>query len=330
MKKIWYVILFLWSSVSAQDIHFSQFDYNPIFQNPGNNGMFDGDYRFNANYRDQWRSVTVPFQTLSVSAEVKNVYKNLSVGLILMNDVVGDGKFRTIEVVPSASYAINLSSDSSHVIRPAVQMGLNYRQFDSEAFYFDSQWNGVFFDQNLPANEVFQTERKGNFTLGIGATYEYIQSPRKRLVAGLGLFNINRPNQGFFGETIMRERRLNLFTRVHYEIGFDWDIIPSMQLNFQGTYRELIIGSQVRYILVDRLGDYKAIYFGGYLRGGDAGYLMVGMDYQNWWGGISYDLNFSKLYVASSARGGLELSLRYIIKSVKKRDIFYRVCPDYI
>ena len=292
--------------------------------------MFDGDYRFNANYRDQWRSVTVPFQTLSVSAEAKNVYKNLSVGLILLNDVVGDGKFRTIEVVPSASYAINLSSDSSHVIRPAVQMGLNYRQFDSEAFYFDSQWNGVFFDQNLPANEVFQTERKGNFTLGIGATYEYIQSPRKRLVAGLGLFNINRPNQGFFGETIMRERRLNLFTRVHYEIGFDWDIIPSMQLNFQGTYRELIIGSQLRYILVDRLGDYKAIYFGGYLRGGDAGYLMVGMDYQNWWGGISYDLNFSKLYVASSARGGLELSLRYIIKSVKKRDIFYRVCPDYI
>ena len=292
--------------------------------------MFDGDYRFHANYRDQWRSVTVPFQTLSVSAEAKNVYKNLSVGLVLMNDVVGDGKFRTIEVVPSASYAINLSSDSSHVIRPAVQMGLNYRQFDSEAFYFDSQWNGVFFDQNLPANEVFQTERKGNFTLGIGATYEYIQSPRKRLVAGLGLLNINRPNQGFFGETIMRERRLNFFTRVHYEIGFDWDIIPSMQLNFQGTYRELIIGSQVRYILVDRLGDYKAIYFGGYLRGGDAGYLMVGMDYQNWWGGISYDLNFSKLYVASSARGGLELSLRYIIKSVKKRDIFYRVCPDYI
>ena len=292
--------------------------------------MFDGDYRFHANYRDQWRSVTVPFQTLSVSAEAKNVYKNLSVGLVLMNDVVGDGKFRTIEVVPSASYAINLSSDSSHVIRPAVQMGLNYRQFDSEAFYFDSQWNGVFFDQNLPANEVFQTERKGNFTLGIGATYEYIQSPRKRLVAGLGLLNINRPNQGFFGETIMRERRLNFFTRVHYEIGFDWDIIPSMQLNFQGTYRELIIGSQVRYILVDRLGDYKAIYFGGYLRGGDAGYLMVGMDYQNWWGGISYDLNFSKLYVASSARGGLELSLRYIIKSVKKRDIFYSVCPDYI
>ena len=292
--------------------------------------MFDGDYRFHANYRDQWRSVTVPFQTLSVSAEAKNVYKNLSVGLVLMNDVVGDGKFRTIEVVPSASYAIKLTSDSSHVIRPAMQMGLNYRQFNAEAFKFDSQWNGVFFDQNLPTNEVFQTQRRGNYTVGVGATYEYIQSPRKRLVAGIGLFNINRPNQGFFGETIMRERRFNLFTRVHYEIGFDWDIIPSMQLNFQGTYRELIIGSQARYILVDRLGDYKAIYFGGYLRGGDAGYLMVGMDYQNWWGGISYDLNFSKLYVASRARGGLELSLRYIIKSVKKRDIFYRVCPDYI
>lgn len=330
MRKTWLIILLIWSTSYAQDIHFSQFDYNPIFQNPGNTGLFDGDYRFHANYRDQWRSVTVPFQTLSLSAEAKNVYKNLSVGMFLMNDVVGDGQFRTIEVVPSASYAIKLTSDSSHVIRPAIQMGLNHRQFDSEAFKFDSQWNGVYFDENLPTNEVFQTERKGNFTLGVGATYEYIQSPRKRLVAGIGLFNINRPNQGFFGETINRERRFNLFTRVHYEIGFDWDIIPSMQLNFQGTYRELIIGSQARYILVDRLGDYKAIYFGAYLRGGDAGYIMAGMDYQNWWGGISYDLNFSKLYVASHARGGLELSLRYIIKSVKKRDIFYRVCPDYI
>jgi len=330
MRKYLLILVLIWSSSYAQDIHFSQFDYNPVFQNPGNTGLFDGDYRFHANYRDQWRSVTVPFQTLTLSGEAKNVYKNLSVGLFLMNDVVGDGKFRTLEVVPTASYAIKLTSDSSHVIRPAIQMGLNYRQFDSEAFSFDSQWNGIFFDENLATNEAFQTERKGNYTLGIGATYEYIKSPRKRLVAGVGLFNINRPNQGFFGETINRERRINLFTRVHYEIGFDWDIIPSMQLNFQGTYRELIIGSQARYILVDRLGDYKAIYFGAYFRGGDAGYLMAGMDYQNWWGGISYDLNFSKLYVASRARGGLELSVRYIIKSVKKRDIFYRVCPDYI
>lgn len=330
MKKAWLIILLIWSATQAQDIHFSQFDYNPIFQNPGNTGLFDGDYRFHANYRDQWRSVTVPFQTLSVSAEAKNVYKNLSVGMFIMNDVVGDGKFRTIEVVPSASYTLKLTSDSAHVIRPAIQMGVNYRQLNSGAFSFDNQWNGVFFDQNLPTNEVFQTERKGNLTMGIGATYEYIKSPRKRLVAGIGLFNINRPNHGFFGEEIMRERRFNLFTRVHYDIGFDWDIIPSMQFNIQGPYRELIIGSQARYILVDRLGDYKAIYFGGYFRGGDAGSLMVGMDYQNWWGGISYDLNFSKLYVASRARGALELSLRYIIKSVKKRDIFYRVCPDYI
>jgi type IX secretion system PorP/SprF family membrane protein len=330
VRRFSFFILFITHLAQGQDIHFSQFDYNPIFQNPGNVGLFDGDYRFHANYRDQWRSVTVPFQTLSISAEAKNVYKSLSFGLFLMNDVVGDGKFRTIEVAPSVAYVIKLTADSAHVIRPAIQMGLNYRQFDADAFQFDNQWNGVFFDPTLPTNEVFQTERKSNFTLGLGASYEYIKSPRKRLVAGIGLFNINRPNQGFFGETINRERRLNAFARVHYEIGFDWDIIPSLQMNFQGTYREVIIGSQARYILVDRLGDYKAFYLGAYLRGGDAGYLMAGMDYQNWWGGISYDLNFSKLYVASRARGGLELSVRYIIKSVKKRDIFYRVCPDYI
>jgi type IX secretion system PorP/SprF family membrane protein len=318
------------SGAIAQDIHWSQFDMNPVFQNPGNVGTFDGDMRFHGNYRDQWRSVTVPFQTLSLSGEVKNIYKNLSIGGFLFHDVVGDGKFRTVEFMPMASYAIKLTPDSMHVLRPAIQVGVNYRQFNSDAFTFDSQWNGVFFDQNLPTNEAFQTERKGNATIGIGAVYQYNVDPRNQLTAGIGWFNINRPNQGFFGEEILRDQRLNLFARWQREIGFDWDIIPSMQLNVQGTYREIILGAQAKYTLVDRMGEYRAVYAGGFLRSGDAGILMVGMDVQNWRGGISYDLNFSKLYVASRGRGGLELSVRYILKRIRKRDIYYRVCPDFI
>ena len=53
----------------AQDIHWSQFNDNPVFQNPGNTGNFNGDVRFVGNFRDQWRAVSVPYQTLSLSGE---------------------------------------------------------------------------------------------------------------------------------------------------------------------------------------------------------------------------------------------------------------------
>lgn len=331
MKSKWIVIVWLiFSNAFGQDIHWSQFDWNPVFQNPGSSGMFDGDYRVHANYRDQWRSVTVPFQTLNVSVEAKNVYKNLSVGMFFFHDVVGDGQFRTVEVIPSVSYAFKLTPDSVHVLRPAVQFGLNYRQMNADAFHFDSQWNGVFFDPLLPTNELFQTERRGNMNIGVGAVYEFLMDKKNKITAGIGFFNLNKPNQGFFGEDIRRDGRMNLFARWEHHLGFDWHILPSFQLNLQGTYREIMVGSMVKYTLVNRMGDYKAVYGGAYFRSSDAGMLMVGMDYQNWRGGISYDLNFSKLYVASRARGGVEFSLMYIIKRIRKSDTFYRVCPDYI
>lgn len=35
--------------VMSQDIHWSQFNDNQLFQNPGHAGHFDGDYRFIGN-----------------------------------------------------------------------------------------------------------------------------------------------------------------------------------------------------------------------------------------------------------------------------------------
>lgn len=314
----------------SQDIHWSQFDYNPVFQNPGNVGNFNGDYRIHANYRDQWRSVTVPFQTFSVSGEAKNLYKDLSIGAFLFTDVAGDGKYTTVEFQPSAAYTFKLTPDSTHIFRPGIQLGINFRSLNPDAFYYDNQWNGQQFDEYIPHNESFASTKRTNFTIGAGGVYEYQKGKRERITTGIGLFNLNRPNQGFFSDKINREIRLNWFARAEYKIGFDWDILPSLQLNLQGKYRELILGSQVRYILQDRLGIYRAILGGIYMRNNDAFYITAGVEYQNWWAGISYDINHSSLTPASRARGGIEFSLRYIIYHFKPKRITHRICPDFI
>lgn len=332
-SKILLVLLILlrFYQVEAQDIHWSQFNDNPIFQNPANSGRFNGNYRFYANYRDQWRSVTVPFQTLSISADTKfEKVKNLSLGVLFFHDVAGDGRFRTIELQVNPSYNLKLTADSVHNLRFGLQFGMNHRQMIFNNFYWDSQFDGVQYNAGLPTNENFNTQRKTNVTTGVGAVYEWSVSKRKRIAAGIGWFNLNAPNQGFLGAPIKRDRRINVFAQGQFKMTDDLDIMPSMQLNFQGTYKEIIFGSNVRYILVERLEKYRALYFGAYFRNKDSGYLSAGMDYQDWFAGISYDLNFSKLVPASRVRGGIELSLRYIINRVKPKNTFHRICPDYI
>ena len=315
----------------GQDIHWSQFNDNPIFQNPGHAGHFDGDIRFVANYRDQWRSVTVPFSTLSTSVDANFGKTNsLGAGLVLFHDVVGDGQFRTVEVQGNISALIKLTQDSMHTIRPGVNIGMNHRQFNADQFYFDSQFDGTIFNPALPTNEVFATDRRTNMSIGLGAVYDYYRDDHFKVTAGVGVFNLNKPDQGFFNNPIERDIRLNLFGKGLFELTPDWDLVPEMQLQFQGTYREIILGSRVKYTLIDRLGEYRALYGGLFYRNRDAAYLSVGMDYQNWFAGISYDINFSKLVPASHTRGGIEIAVRYIMTRFKPKKIVHRICPDYI
>ena len=218
--------------VMSQDIHWSQFNDNQLFQNPGHAGHFDGDYRFIGNYRDQWRSVTVPFSTTAISVDGK--FKKFGIGVNIFNDQAGDGKFRTVEVQGNISYAINLSGDSTHVIRPGINFGMNHRQINWDALYFDSQYNGYVFNQGAPSNETFQSSRKTNMSTGAGIVYEYFRDNRFKVLAGVGAFNLNQPDQGFYNQEIPRERRYNAFVKGTFQLNEKWDVIPSAQFSSQG------------------------------------------------------------------------------------------------
>ena len=131
-----------------------------FFKIQANAGHFDGDYRFIGNYRDQWRSVTVPFSTISGSVDANG--KVLDMGLLFFHDVAGDGKFRTLELQFNASNLFKLTKDSSNLLRLGVNFGLNHRQINWNNLYFDSQYNGYIFDPSAPTFENFQSDKKSN------------------------------------------------------------------------------------------------------------------------------------------------------------------------
>jgi type IX secretion system PorP/SprF family membrane protein len=331
LKILALLILFAPTIVEAQDIHWSQFSDNPIFQNPGQAGNFKGDYRFVANYRDQWRAVSVPFQTMSVSVDGRiNKLKKIGIGGLLFHDVVGDGKLRTVEFQVNANIPLFLTRDSSLMIRPGINLGVNQRQINSESLTFDNQYNGMKYDETLPTNENFVANSRTNLSTGIGAIIDWEINKKRKLNTGVGFYNLNRPDQGFFGTKIRRDIRTNLHFRLDEQIKKNLFLLPALNLSKQGKYTEFVLGSSIKYILKEHLGEYRAVYAGIWYRTKDAGFISVGMDYQNWFVGVSYDMNFSKLTQASNARGGLEIAVRYIHRSLKPKKIIHRVCPDYI
>ncbi|TNE52971.1 MAG: type IX secretion system membrane protein PorP/SprF [Bacteroidetes bacterium] len=331
MRNLYFIFLLLCCNYAvSQDIHWTQFNENPVFLNPAHSGNFRGDHRFHLNFRDQWRSVTKPFQTFSMSYDTRMKNPDYGLGVCLFHDQAGDGIFRTIELQVNPSYRRLLTQDSVHRIQLGAHLALNHRQFQFNQFYFDEQYNGFIFDPSIPNTEALNTDKKTNLSIGAGFIYQYYMDKRHQFNFGFSVFNLNQPNQGFYGTVVRRDVRFNLFFQSRINIYKDLDLNPTAMLQMQGTYREILAGANLKYHLDPNPNHYRAVNAGLMFRSKDSFFFTAGLDYQNWYAGVSYDVNISSLKPASSGRGGLEISLRYIIIKFKPNKHLHRICPEYI
>lgn len=334
MQKILLIFfLSLASLVFAQDIHFSQFYMNPVYLNPALTGDFEGQLRFTGNQRTQWKSVSRPYNTIALSVESREefILPSMYHSFNLFHDVAGDGNYRTLEFSLATSYRLYLDNDSTHTLTPAVQIGINHRNIDFSKLNFDSQFNGYYYDPTLPNMEVFGANKKTGLNLNLGTVYAWRPSYRKEIVAGIGLFNIPQMKQSLYGDDLIkRDRRFLFHAKGNYDLNFEWDLQPGVFVQIQGKYKEIVFGSNIRYVMLDKKGEYLAPYGGIWFRNRDAAYMVVGLYYNDWIAGISYDFNISKLVPASNVRGGIEFAVQYILHIFRPKEIGHRVCPDYL
>jgi type IX secretion system PorP/SprF family membrane protein len=326
-----FVAVFLANFYFAQDIHWSQFNENPIFLSPANTGNFNGDSRFTSSYREQWRKVTIPFQTFSLYFDSKfSKNGNFTYAFSVFNDVVGDGKFKTIELNFNLAYKKYISKDSNHILRTGIQVGLNHRQFTFPNFYFDEQYNGISYDPSAPITEDLITDKRNNLNLGSGIAYQILRAKNQSIQFGISTFNLNQANHSFYGDKANRDIRILFFSRAEFALNEKNYLIPSLMFQRQGTFQEFVFGSQFRHILKDEQKSKKSVYFGFFMRRRDAFFLNLGLYINSWQFGLSYDVNTSTLKTASASRGGIELNLNYIIHKFKAKQIQHRICPEFI
>ncbi|TAH25110.1 MAG: type IX secretion system membrane protein PorP/SprF [Cytophagales bacterium] len=325
--------LFFAQDVYAQDIHFSQFLSAPMNLNPAHTGYFEGNLRAVANYRRQWNSITIPYQTFGLSIDTKGLpqIKNTAFGLGVYNDQTGDSKLNTFSGTIALAQTIPFNKKSTQGITLGVHLGITQRSINYSGLRFDSQYDGSAHNPNLSSNEDLSMQRiiYPNVHLGI-AWFKHL-SNRKKLNIGTAVYHINRPNQSFFSaNSSPLDPRINLHGSFQTPISKNIDFLPAMLFNLQGTYTAITFGGSLKYILNHNPSYYRAVYLGFWNRAGDAGWFSLGMDYGNFYGCISYDINYSPLVDASNLRGGVEVSLIYIIKNFLPKRKKYLSCPDFL
>lgn len=331
---IFTVICVIYSlNTNGQDIHYSQYFYNYPSQSPIQTGLFNGNHRITANYRNQWQSVPVPYLSLSMFYDSKIKMKGskdyLGIGIGFDYDRAGDSELSLASLNVSLNYAFHI--DKSNMLIFGLSPNLGQRRLSDDKLKWNNQWNGDKYDPNLSAKENFKLTGSVFFDLAGGFAYQYSKSQRTKVLLGAALFHLPEPNQTFYGisqNKVKLPKRQVLHATIDLAVGEYLDFIVNGQYQKQEEYNEKLGSGIFRLYLNKNPGVKLNLLMGCGIRIDDALIPMIGFEYKDWMVSGSYDINTSDLKTATNKRGGPEIAIQYVFRSPEPIGI-YRKCPIY-
>jgi len=325
MKKVnsKYILLIVFISLltkaSAQDIHFSQFSETPLLRNPALAGIFSGDLRIQAVYRNQWNSVTVPYQTSSINAEYKLAVGHgddfLTLGGAILYDKAGTIALTATHVSPVFNYHKSLSAVRNRYLSAGFSAGIVQRKFDISKMTTNSQYNGTDYDPSLGTGESFANNNYLYFdgSAGISFNSQIGENVDNNIFVGIAYHHINKSAKLSF----YNSPDVELIPKLVFSAGLKMSVNDYAYVTFHGDYSkqgpaaETIGGMLYSLKLDDPTNPHYVISGGGFLRWKDAFIPVLKVEVSPLTFAISYDVNVSSLKAASQSRGGFELSISY-------------------
>jgi type IX secretion system PorP/SprF family membrane protein len=298
----------------SQDIHFSQFFEAPLWRNPSLAGIYKGDIRVQAVYRDQWNSVTTAYKTGSLNAEYKmpigKANDFFTVGIQTLYDKAGTIAWTSTHILPALNYHKSLSVDRNSYLSLGFMGGPVFRHFDRSKMTTNSTYDG------LGDGETFNQPNYTYIDGAVGMSYntQLNENPDNNIFLGLAYHHFNKPKNSFY-----QNPSTNLAPKWVGSAGVRFSVTPASYLTLQGDYsmqskfNELVAGA----LYGVKLGQYVdhpiyTIHGGAFLRWNDALIPVIKLDYAPMSVAFSYDANISKLKTSSLGRGGFEISVSYI------------------
>lgn len=324
---------FFFSPLKAQNHHFSQFNTAPVSLNPALTGAFEGICRAALNQRTQWLSVTAPYLTFAGSIDGA-LYKSsrrqelLAIGGSFLSFKAGDVGYTSLNAKAAVSYVKSLGRKSRHKVGIGGYAGFFNNFLDFSAARWDSQYQHYHYSAANSSGEAFETEKQYYLDLGAGLFWSFTPDKNNTFRLGAAAEHVNCPREAF-GTTA---QTLPVRFTAHFlsRIGLTRELAlePMAYASWQRTFQEYTFGANVEYF--KRKNNYTTLFSlgGGLLyRWNDALIANVFFNCYNVRVGVSYDVNVSAFRKATHLRGGLELSLVYILKKNAGNRLNKELCP---
>ncbi len=325
----------------AQDIHFTQFEKNSALVAPATTGLLGGNGYQNAyqraalSYRQQWQSVPVPYSSALFSLE--RLYENKKIfgkkgsfgaGVAALFDRASDGNLSTYQLQTTAAYHYQIQKNT--YISASLQAGAAQRSVETQKLTTNNQFNGDIYDANLPNADPLFAATKPIFyaDFGTSVSLQHITNT-VRWQFSAAVFHLNEPYTAFAQTSQTRlSRRYTASIVASFPIIKNIDIQPLILFQRQAKYQEIVAGAQINYHLKNDVFNKIDLTAGSRYRLGDALMPTVGLRYNQWLVGLSYDVNTSAFRAATNRDGGFELSVQHLWFRVPKlRNV--RACPVF-
>ncbi len=315
-NKLLFLCLIILSAVTmqAQDIHFSQFFETPLLRNPSLAGIYKGDIRVQAVYRDQWNTVTNAYKTGSLNGEYKMpVGKSndfLTLGLQMLYDQAGTVAWKSTHVLPALNFHKSLSTDRNRYLSLGFMGGAVQRKLDRTKMTTNSQYDGMGDGENFTSNGYTYFDG----SVGMSYNAQLNDDPENNMYLGLAYHHFNKPKNSFY-----RSASFGLDPKWVASGGLRFAVTPASYLTLQadyskqGNFQEVVAGALYGIKLGPELDNpLYTLHGGAFLRWNDALIPVIKLDYTPFAFSLSYDVNISKLKTSSFGRGGFEIGVSYI------------------
>jgi len=292
----------------GQDHLYSQFYNAPIYLNPALNGQFDGDFRINMIYRNQWTNLPGPLNYYTFSSDLNLPQLNSGIGLMFTKSSEGTAYLDKINIAGIYSYHVELENGD---LAFGLQAGMTNRKIDEDKLVFLDQLGsqGIIPGSSTSGSDLALNHR---FFFDSGAGVNLVLGD---FMVGISGQHLNKPNQSFTGVPSQLLPRYNGYASWKISTNRNFEdspsIIPSVVLYNQDGISSFSAGMQYKN---------KSMNIGLWYRGtgqqNDALVLSIifdlfGKDSANKTRfGISHDITTSNLSYSKTA-GTTEGSLSY-------------------
>lgn len=328
------------ADLKAQDIHFSMYDFAPIYLNPALTGAYEGSFRIGGIYRDQWNGLksNIPLAgggTRPVTGfKTPDVYLDaplfrgfgkadwVGLGANFFYDMAGTANLTKMDVKLALAYHLALSKSRRVYLSIAPSVGYVQNRLDASALVMEDGTDAIL---------VNGANTKSNYIdMGAGLLLNAILNSKMNFNLGFSANHILEPTDNFLNETAKVPRRYTAHGTFNIDVAPRITLSPTAMYNLQAKTSELNTQLLAGFHL-NQQKDVTLVAGAGY-RFGEAGNVIarLGFNYKQFKIGAAYDIVTGGLTGAGGRKDAFELGVMYTAKIYPNKVVPLRIlCPRF-